>query len=160
VGIAEVFGTCGCGATAASERTCCEQLFRDQKSGIFQLESSGLRHPERIDRLLLVVAIAVLFSSLQGYARSLRGLRRQVDPHWQRGISFVRLGLASLQQVVVDAEAAFMVWMPIPLGQLEPCIPSRGVRRCQKQAWFTQIELPPRPRPRPRHQPMQRLAVQ
>jgi hypothetical protein len=39
---------------------CCEQLFRDQKSGIFQLESSGLRDPQRIDRLLLVVAIDVL----------------------------------------------------------------------------------------------------
>jgi hypothetical protein len=43
---------------------CCEQLFRDQKSGLFQLESSGLRDPGRIDRLLLVVAIAVLVSSL------------------------------------------------------------------------------------------------
>ena len=43
-----------------ARRFWCEELFRDQKSGIFQLESSGLRHPERIDRLLLVVAIAVL----------------------------------------------------------------------------------------------------
>jgi len=51
-----------------AQRFCCEQLFRDQKSGVFQLESSGLREPERIDRLLLVVAIAVLASSLQGYA--------------------------------------------------------------------------------------------
>ena len=43
---------------------CCEQLFRDQKSVSFQLESSGLRDPARIVRLLLVVAIAVLASSL------------------------------------------------------------------------------------------------
>ena len=47
------------------QRFCCKQLFRDQKSGIFQLESSGLRDPARIDRLLLVVAIAVLASSLR-----------------------------------------------------------------------------------------------
>ncbi|HBH73331.1 MAG TPA: hypothetical protein DDY43_07755 [Synechococcales bacterium UBA10510] len=52
---------------------CCEQLFRDQNSGIFQLESSGLRDPERIDRLLLVVAIAVLAGSLQRFAVSLIG---------------------------------------------------------------------------------------
>ena len=64
-----------------ARRFWCEELFRDQKSGIFQLASSGLRHPERIDRLLLVVAIAVLVSSLQGYAISVDGLRRQVDPH-------------------------------------------------------------------------------
>jgi hypothetical protein len=65
-----------------AKRFCCEQLFRDQKSGLFQLESSGLRDPGRIDRLLLVVAIAVLVSSLQGYAVGLDGLRHQVDPHW------------------------------------------------------------------------------
>ena len=62
-------------------RFCCEQLFRDQKSGVFQLAGSGLRDPQRIDRLLLVVAIAVLAGSLQDYALSLAGLRRQVDPH-------------------------------------------------------------------------------
>jgi hypothetical protein len=56
---------------AYGQRFCCEQLFRDQKSGIFQLENSRLRDPARIDRLLLVVAIAVLISSLQGYAVSL-----------------------------------------------------------------------------------------
>ncbi len=128
-----------------AKRFCCEQLFRDQKSGIFQLESSGLRDPQRIDRLLLVMAIAVLVSSLQGFALSLSGLRRQVDPHWQRGMSFVRLGLTWLQQSVTNASQRFMGWMPIPLCELEPCIPSRGMQRRQKQPWFTRIELPPRP---------------
>jgi hypothetical protein len=138
-----------------ARRFCCEQLFRDQKSGLFQLESSGLRNPERIDRLLLVVAVAVLVSSLQGYALSLGGLRRRVDPHWRRGMSFVRIGLASLQQYVADAKAKVMAWTPIPLRQLEPCIPSRGVQRRQKQPWFPCIELPPRSGPQQR----QRLAV-
>jgi hypothetical protein len=64
---------------AYGQRFCCEQLFRDQKSGIFQLEHSRLRDPRRIDRLLLVVAIAVLVSSLQGFAVSLCGQRRLVD---------------------------------------------------------------------------------
>ena len=88
-----------------AERFCCEQLFRDQKSGLVQLECSGLRNPERIDRPLLVVAVAVLASSLQGYALSIEGLRRQLDPHWRRGRSFVRIGLASLQQFVANATA-------------------------------------------------------
>jgi hypothetical protein len=128
-----------------AKRFCCEQLFRDQKSGIFQLESSGLRDPARIDRLLLVVAIAVLVSSLQGFAVSLSGLRRQVDPHWRRGMSFVRLGLQWMQQCLVNLKQRLLPWLPIPLGELEPCIPSRGVQRRQKQPWFTQIELPQRP---------------
>ncbi|MCP9914424.1 hypothetical protein KBZ07_13630 [Cyanobium sp. BA20m-14] len=46
-------------------------VFRDQKSRVYQLESSGLRVPDRINRLLLLVAIAVLVSSLQGFAVSL-----------------------------------------------------------------------------------------
>ena len=128
---------------AYGQRFCCEQLFRDQKSGIFQLERSGLRSPERIDRLLLVVAIAVLVSSLQGYAVSLNGQRPLVDSHWKRGLSFARIGLHWLQQSITNAGRTLLAWMPIPLRQLEPCIPSRGVRRRQKQPWFTKVELPP-----------------
>lgn len=115
------------------QRFCCEQLCRDQKSGIFQLESSGLRDPQRIDRLLLIVAIAVM-GSLQGYAISLTGLRRQVDPHWRQGRRFVRIGLATLQVFVADIKAKLMTWMPIPQRQLGPCIPSRGVRLAPPQA--------------------------
>jgi hypothetical protein len=130
---------------AYGQRFCCEQLFRDQKSGIFQLASSGLRDPERIDRLLLVVAIAVLAGSLQGYALSLAGLRRQVDPHWQRGMSFLRIGMAALQMIAADAAARLMAWRPIPLRELEPCIPSRRAKRRQAQVWFSRVDLPPRP---------------
>ena len=129
---------------AYGQRFCCEQLFRDQKSGIFQLVRSGLRDPQRIDRLLLVVAIAVLAGSLQGYALSLAGLRRQVDPHWKRGMSFLRIGLAALQMSAVDAAARLMAWRPIPTQALEPCIPSRRARQ-QGQVWFSRVELPPRP---------------
>ena len=138
-------------------RFCCEQLFRDQKSGVFQLADSRLRDPQRIDRLLLVVAIAVLAGSLQGYALSLAGLRRQVDPHWKRGMSFLRIGLAALQMAVADVTAGFMDWLPIPLQELEPCIPSRRVRRRQAQAWFSTIEMPPRVRSAADHTPQ--LAV-
>jgi hypothetical protein len=140
-----------------AQRFCCEQLFRDQKSGVFQLESSGLREPERIDRLLLVVAIAVLAGSLQGYALSLAGLRRQMDPHWKRGMSFLRIGLAALQMAVADVTTRLMDWLPIPIQELEPCVPSRRARRRQAQAWFSTIEMPPRLRSASDHTPL--LAV-
>ena len=133
---------------AYGQRFCCEQMFRDQKSGIVQLERSGLRDPARIDRLLLVVAIAVLISALQGYAVSLAGERRRVDPHWKRGLSFARIGLHWLQQSVIAAGRALLAWIPIPLQALEPCVPSRGVRRRQKRPWFSRIELPPPPQPK------------
>jgi hypothetical protein len=125
------------------KRFCCEQLFRDQKSGVFHLADSVLRQPQRIDQLLLVVAIALLICSVQGYALSLSGQRPLVDPHWKRGLSFARIGLHWLQQSVVAAGRALLAWLPIPLRPLEPCIPSRGVRRRQKEPWFTRVELPP-----------------
>jgi hypothetical protein len=108
-----------------TQRFCCEQLFRDQKSGLFQLESNGLRDPEHIDRLLLVVAFAVLVGSLQGYAISFSGLRRQVDPHGQRSMSFVRIGLASLQQFVANASATLHTksWRP---ASTEPALVHAG----------------------------------
>jgi hypothetical protein len=130
---------------AYGQRFCCEQLFRDQKSGIVQLVSSGLRHLERIARLLVVAAIAVLAGSLQGYALSLAGRRRQVDPHWKRGMSFLRIGLAVLQMHAADAAARLMAWLPVPIEALEPCIPSRRARQQQAQVWFSKVELPPRP---------------
>lgn len=67
-----------------SRHFCGKQPFCDQKSVLFQLVGRGLREPERIDGLLLLVAIALLAGHLQGDALSLEGLRRQVDPHWQR----------------------------------------------------------------------------
>ena len=140
-----------------AQRFCCEQLFRDQKSGVFQLESSGLRELERIDRLLLIVAIAVLAGSLQGYALSLAGLRRQMDPHWKRGMSFLRIGLAALQMAVADVTTRLMDWLPIPIQELEPCVPSRRARRRQAQAWFSTIEMPPRLQSASDHTPL--LAV-
>ena len=100
---------------------------------MFQLTDSGLREPQRIDRLLLVVAIALLAGSLQGYALSLAGLRRQVDPHWKRGMSFLQIGLAALQMAVADVTAGFMDWLPIPIQELEPCIPSRRARRGRRR---------------------------
>ncbi len=55
------------------------------------------------------MAIAVLASSLQGSAVSLGGEFRRVDPHWQRGLSFVQIGLQLLQQAVVPAGRTLLV---------------------------------------------------
>lgn len=94
-------------ASAASSCSATVRLSSDQKSGIFQLERSGLRDPARINRLLLVVAIAVLFSNLQGFAVSCSSERRLVDSHWKWGFSFARIGLHSLQQSVIRPQALY-----------------------------------------------------
>ncbi len=65
--------------------------------------------PQRLDRLFLVVAKA---------AASI--------PHGQRGLGFVRIGLKWLQQCGAYIAKALLAWAPIPLRNLEPCIPSCG----------------------------------
>jgi hypothetical protein len=82
-------------------------LFRDQKSGIFPLEPTGLRYLVRIDRLLTVVATAALSSTLKGYAVSLAGERCRVDPHWKHCLSFSCIGRHWLQQSVITPAMPF-----------------------------------------------------
>jgi hypothetical protein len=109
-----------------TQRFCCEQLFRDLKSGVFQLESTGLREPEWINRLLMMVAIDVLAGSLRDYALSLHGLRRHLDPHWKRSISSLHMGLAALQMEVADVTARLMAAYRSPSRNWGPA--SRAVR--------------------------------
>lgn len=77
-----------------------EELFLDSKSGVFELEESRLRSPAALERLYLVCAIALLYATTQGMAVQLAGLRQQVDPHWRRGISYLKIGLRWLKGVV------------------------------------------------------------
>ena len=69
----------------------------------------------------------------------------------------LRIGLADLQMAMSDAAARLMDWLPIPLQELEPCIPSRQARRKPTRAWFSKVELPKRLQSASDHTPL--LAV-
>lgn len=56
-----------------------EELFLDSKSGAFELEDSRLRSAAALERLYLVAAVALLYSTTQGMAVQIAGLRQQVD---------------------------------------------------------------------------------
>ena len=79
-----------------------EENFLDDKSNVFQLESSRFRNAEAISRLCLVLAIATLFLVSQGTETVAAGDRRKVDAHWFRGNSYLKIGrkwvLAALEQ--------------------------------------------------------------
>ena len=59
-----------------------EELFLDSKSGVFGLADSRLRTASKLSRLYLVVAIAILYSTVMGTTVQLSGLRTQVDVHF------------------------------------------------------------------------------
>ena len=77
-----------------------EQSFRDDKSGGFDMQHTRLQHAERIDHLLLAMAIATLWCHELGEFVLKQGddSRCQVDPANQRTLSLFQLGLRWLKR--------------------------------------------------------------
>ncbi len=106
-----------------------EELFLDSKSGAFKLEESRIRDCQALERLYLVVALALLFATTQGMAVQIQALRTQVDPHWKRGLSYLKIGLRWLKGVLNKGRTLLS---PIPLlpQDPQPCLASK---KAQKQ---------------------------
>ena len=107
-----------------------EELFLDSKSGAFKLEESRIRDAKSLERLYLVVALALLFATTQGLAVQIQGLRTQVDPHWKRGLSYLKIGLRWLKGVLHKGRTLLS---PIPLLPLDPqpCFASKKAKKNQ-----------------------------
>ncbi len=116
-----------------------EELFLDSKSGAFQLEESKIRDCQALERLYLVVALAVLFATSHGMTVQLKGLRTQVDPHWERGLSYLKIGIRWLKGVINKGRDLFS---PVPLffRDAQPCFASKRAKQKYYDAiWFTRI---------------------
>ena len=105
--IAIMSDECGCRQrlTEYSWRMSIEQSFRDDQSGGFDLEHTRLQHAERLERLLLALAIATLWCHELG-VQVLNGgeaMRREIDPGTQRELSVFQLGLRWLKRCVATA---------------------------------------------------------
>jgi hypothetical protein len=66
--------------------------FWDDKSNGCQLESSLIRSAQALERLCCVLAMTTLDLVSVGTDVVKRGKRRLVDPHWFRGLRYVKLG--------------------------------------------------------------------
>lgn len=116
-----------------------EQLFLDSKSGVFQLEESRIRTAKALERLYLVIALALLFATVHGMLIQVQGLRRKVDPHWMRGLSYLKIGLRWLKGTLHKGRDLLS---PLPLfsGDPEPCFSSKKAQRQYYDAiWFKRI---------------------
>jgi hypothetical protein len=78
-----------------------EENFLDDKSNGFQLESSLIRSAEALSRLCLVLAITTLYLVAQGTQVVAAGKRRWVDPHWFRGLSYLKIGWNWVKRALV-----------------------------------------------------------
>jgi hypothetical protein len=101
-------------------RSWIEATFRDFKSGGFKLESSKLTDPDRMNRLLLVMAITYMWCYHVGRWVFKTGKRRQVDIGSKRNHSFFRIGLDWLIQAIPLSIQDFKVGLLLYSSQSDP----------------------------------------
>jgi hypothetical protein len=70
-----------------------EEGFRDEKSGGCELEASRIRDAEKLERLLLVISVALIVGVSEGMSAAWAGKREEVDPHRFRSLSYFQIGL-------------------------------------------------------------------
>lgn len=116
-----------------------EELFLDSKSGAFELEDSRLRCANALERLYLVAAVALLYATTQGMAVQIAGLRQQVDPHWLRGLSYLKIGLRWLRGVLHKGRTLLTPVALLPIDP-QPCFASNQAQHdYYDQIWFSRI---------------------
>jgi hypothetical protein len=88
-----------------AKRCWCEQMHRDEKSGGFRWDASRVDDPARAERLLLVMALAMLLAIGTGGVVLKRGWRRLIEGRGgrrRRLLSVVQLGLRWLRDCLTS----------------------------------------------------------
>jgi hypothetical protein len=112
-----------------------EEGFLDDKSGGFQLESTQLDDPEAISRLFLVLAVATLHFTSVGCEVIKRQTRRWVDTHWDRGMSYFKIGWKWLRQQFRKNWPVLPPFRLDPEPDPQPAIASRRSAAQPKRQW-------------------------
>lgn len=120
-----------------------EESFLDLKSNGFNLEASRLRDQFALSQLCGVIALTMLFLVLQGLQVVALGKRRQVDAHWNRGMSYLKIGwnwirLAITHQWQIQVYQ-FLSGLPDP----QPAIASKRQHECSFEREFTVLSRIP-----------------
>lgn len=75
-----------------------EQSFRDDKSGSFDLAATKLTEPDRLNHLLLAIAVATLWIYDIGEQVLRAGDRPEIDPAFERQLSVFQIGWRKLRR--------------------------------------------------------------
>jgi len=75
-----------------------EQSFRDDKSGSFDLEATKLTDPDRLNHLLLAIAVATLWIYDIGEHVLRANERSEIDPAFKRQLSVFQIGWRKLRR--------------------------------------------------------------
>jgi hypothetical protein len=112
-----------------------EEGFLDDKSGGFQVEATHLDDPQAISRLFLVLAVAALHFTAVGSQVVKSHVRRWVDTHWDRGMSYLKIGWYWLRQQFRKNWPLFPPFELDPEPDPQPAIASRRKAAAPKRQW-------------------------
>jgi hypothetical protein len=115
-----------------------EETFLDEKSGGFQLESSELTTPDAIERLVLILAIATIYFTSIGLGVVKANVRRFVDTHWDRGLSYLKIDWRWLRQCYRRGWQVFTSFLLDPAPESVPVTPSRRTAPLKRQ-WIVSL---------------------
>jgi hypothetical protein len=112
-----------------------EENFLDDKSNGFHVEDSKLDTPAAWERLFLVLAVATLHFTSVGVGVVRRKLRRWVDTHWDRGMSYLKIGWGWLRQQFRRGWPVLPTFWLDPAPDPEPAVASRRKAAQPKPKW-------------------------
>jgi hypothetical protein len=116
-----------------------EESFLDEKSGGLQLESSELATPEAVERLVLILAIATIHFTSIGLGVVQAKVRRFVDTHWDRGLSYLKIGWRWLRQCYRRGWLLFAPFWLDPAPDSGPVLASRRCADCPTRQWTVSL---------------------
>jgi hypothetical protein len=79
-----------------------EPHFKDYKSAAFDVLHTGLRHPQALTCLFMLLDCASLIALMLGMMLVQAGERSRLDWHGERGLSFLQLGLRELARLCYE----------------------------------------------------------
>ena len=112
-----------------------EENFLDDKSNGFQVEASKLDDVSAISRLFLILAVATLHFTSVGVGVVKAKTRRWVDTHWDRGMSYLKIGWKWLRQQYRRGWPTFSPFAIDPAPDPEPAVASRRKAAQLKRQW-------------------------
>jgi hypothetical protein len=87
-----------------------EEMFGDMKKHGFDLESTMLRHFERLSRLTLAVMLLYVWLISIGTYRIKNGMRKLVDRTDRRDLSIFQIGLRSIERCLINVLPFPIIW--------------------------------------------------
>jgi hypothetical protein len=101
-----------------------EESFWDDKSNGFELERSGIRDAQMLERLCFVLAVATLYLTAQGLEVVEADEASQVDVHWLRGNSYLRIGWDWIRRALIEPRQLISQVRFLGSFTTDPVVPS------------------------------------